>query len=357
MVAVHDDLYHSTFAARRKGLPGAAMELGMATIRFALVGSAREASPWLLRSLAKVGTFEAICDPAAEREAGQHDARWVFSELAALLREAEPQGVVIQRPVAERPRLIKECLAAGASALVLGPPGPAASCKRIETLVKLANRVVFAAPPIRFSPTMLLARKLVESGKLGAPISMTLHSVRPAPSGGPDGDSGAVPIDQVYEAVDLVSQLIGPIRRIQAIDHPEGVLAALAETTAAVPVSMVFHAARTTEAAGLELEIRSAEGTVLRIGRNLELFCGTDSRVEAARSVTIAACDPALELGYEGLVAQFARSMEGGQGGWGSAGAVPEVTMAAEGVLGAAARRRPISLKPAQTPAGAGSSD
>ena len=96
--------------------------------RLAFAGSPRSVSPWLLNAISRIGVFEAICGEDAEREITRFHARWAFeNDLTAMLKEAEPEGVVLASPLPERPRLIKECLTAGASVLVIGPPGTTAS--------------------------------------------------------------------------------------------------------------------------------------------------------------------------------------------------------------------------------------
>lgn len=321
----------------------------MPSVKIAFVGATREVSPWLLQSLGRIGTFEAICDKNAERDAAKLPARWAFSDLSLLLREAEPDGVVLHQPLGDRARLIKQCLAAGAGVLVTGAPGSAAACKRLASFSKLSGRFVLAAPAIRYSPTVLLARRLIESGKLGAPVSMTLHSTRRgSPRAGAE-DHGVVPSDQVFEAVDLIHQLIGPIQQVFAIVHSDGALVASVMTAPGVPISLVFHGSGPSEAVGLEMEVRAADGTRLHIDRNLQLLCGNGSRVDAARRVALAMADPAVELGYEGLMAEFRRHLEAGRTGLGLVGPVGTLVAATEAVLASAERRRPVVPKQPRT--------
>ncbi|MBN2560070.1 MAG: hypothetical protein JXQ75_03975 [Phycisphaerae bacterium] len=324
----------------------------MPPVKLAFVGSARDASPWLLSSLARVGTFEAICDEDADGGAARHHARWAFSDLATMLREAEPDGVVLHKPLGDRPRLIKQCLAAGAGVLVAGPPGGAAACKRLASFSKLSGQIILAAPAVRYSPAMLLARRLVESGKLGAPVSMTLQSTRRGSPRVDSEDRGAVPNDQVFEAVYVVHHLIGPIERAFAMEHEDGALVASAMTVPGVLVSMVFHASGPSEAVGIEVEIHAADGTRLQIDRGLQLLCGNGSRVDAAHRVALGTVEPAIELGYEGLAAEFRRHLEAGRSGSGLLGPVGAATAATEAVLGSAARGRPVAVKQAKPGSG-----
>ncbi len=57
----------------------------MPSVKLAFLGPARDVSPWLLQSLGRVGTLEAICNEDAERDAARFHARWAFSDLATLL--------------------------------------------------------------------------------------------------------------------------------------------------------------------------------------------------------------------------------------------------------------------------------
>ncbi len=320
----------------------------MPSARLAFVGPSREVSPWLLRSIARIGIFEAICEDHAEESAAQHHARWAFTDLASLLREAEPDGVILHQPLEDRTKMLKECLAAGAGVLVTGAPGTAATCKRLASFSKLSGRFILAAPPLRFAPAMMLAKRLVESGKFGVPLSMTLHSSRRGSPRLGTRDNAVVAHDQMFEAVDVVHQLIGPIHQVYAVAHADGALVASMMTTPGVPVSLVLHASGPPEAVGVEIVLRAADGTTLRIDRNLQLLSGNGSRVDAAHRVAMATVDPALELGYEGLIAEFGRHLLAGHRGAGLIGQVASVVAATEAVFASAARQRAV------TPRGAG---
>ncbi len=321
----------------------------MPSVKLAFVGSARDVSPWLLQSLGRVGTLEAICNEDAERDAARFHARWAFSDLATLLRETEPAGVVLHQPLELRARLIKQCLAAGAAVLVPGAPGSAGSCKRLGSLCKLSGRFVLAAPAVRFSPAVLLARRLVESGKLGPPISMTVHSTRRGATRTGSQDRGAVPSDQVFEAIDLIHHLIGPVQRVFAVAHDDGALVASLTAEQGVPVGLVFHGSGPAEAVGVEMEIRAADGTRLHMDRNQQLVCGNGSRVDVAHQVALPMADPAVELGYEGLLAEFRRCIQSGRAGLGLVGQVPATVAATEGLFASVARGRVVALKQVST--------
>ncbi|MCG8403803.1 MAG: hypothetical protein MI923_01265 [Phycisphaerales bacterium] len=313
--------------------------------RLAFAGSPRSVSPWLLHAISRIGIFEAICGEDAEREITRFQARWAFeSDLSAMLKEAEPDGVILACAPSERSRLIKECLTAGAGVLAIGAPGTMAACKRLAVFAKLAGRFVLSAPAIRFSPSLLMARRLIDSGKLGMPVSVSLNSTRRSST--PDSaDSGPMSFDQIFEAVDLVHHLTGSIQRGFAMTHPDGAMVVSASAGNQVPVSMVFHANGASDAVGIELEIRASDGTRLRIGRDGGLICANGPQVSASRQVTLAEVEPLQELGYEGLTAEFRRHLEAGRSSLGLIGPVMEVTAGTEAILASAAKGRAVTPK------------
>lgn len=321
----------------------------MSAPRFAFVGPTHAVSPWLMTSLAKVGTLEALSGETAERDAARFHARWTFPDLTTLLKEAEPTGVVLVQPLADRPRMVKECLSAGACVLVVGAPGKAATCNRLGLFAKLSGRSILAAPAMRFAPAMLLAKRLLDSGKVGTPISMTLRSTyRGAPRQGPD-DDGAVPADQVFEAADLVHHLLGPLRHVSAVAHGDGVLAGVGTSLSSAVVSFVLHASGPTEAVGIDLEVRGADGTFLQVDRDGRLLCANGSRIDAAHRSTLASADPAIELGYDGLAAEFRRLATMGRTGAGLVGPVSAVAATAEALLVSAVKGRGVTVRTGAT--------
>lgn len=317
----------------------------MSNPRLAFIGSVDAVSHWLLRSISRVGTFEAICDRNLTGAAEQYHARWTFDDSNAMLRETEPDGVVLACPLTQRARLIKHCLTSGAAVLVPGPPGTAGACKRIASFAKLSGRIVLAGSAIRVAPAVALAKRLLDSGQFGPPILMTLRSTRRGLRRSDAGDIGPVPIDQAFEAVELIHHLIGPVQRVFAVAHEDGPTVASAMTTPGVPVSIVFHPNGPTEAVGVEIEIRAADGGRLMIDTACQLSCRSGSKLLATRRTTMATADPAVELGDAALLGEFSRHLRATRAGAGLIGPVAAITASAQAVLASIARGRPTSPK------------
>jgi predicted dehydrogenase len=210
---------------------------------------------------------------------------------------------------------------------------------------KLSGRSILAASAIRFAPAILLAKRLLDSGKVGVPVSMSVSCTwRGSPRQGSD-DDGAVPADQVFETVDAVHFLLGPLAQVSAVVHDDGVLLATGTCLSSTVISLACFASGPAEAVGIELEIRGADGTILRVDRDARLICANGTRVDAAHRSTLASADPAVELGYEGLAAEFRRLATAGRGGAGLIGPVTAVVATTEAVLESAAKRRPVAVK------------
>lgn len=309
--------------------------------RFAFVGPTAAVSPHLLAALARVGTLEAVCDDQARRDAERFQARWTFDRLDQLLREAEPDGVVVVRPVSDRSRVIKQCLAAGAGVLVPGSPGGSKVVARIAAYARLTSRPVLAVPAIRYAPAIMMARRLAESGRIDRPLCLSIQSTRRGAANRTLDELGPVSVDQVFEAVFLATELAGPLTRVFAVSHSDGVVVIAAATARQTPVSIVLQSNGPSEAVGVELDLRGADGTRLFVDRGGGLICGNGSRIDAAHRPTLASSDPVQELGYEGLVREFARGLQG-QRGLDRAGFLASVVAGTQTALKSATAERPI---------------
>lgn len=318
----------------------------MSAFRIAFVGNVEAAPRWLPMAIRQRAVLEAVCGPDAESALRRHQARWAFDSVADLLRESPPDAVFIHLPLRERPAVIKQCLAAGVNVLLGGAPGPSSACRRIDSLARVSGRVVVAAPPSRYMPSMALARRLMESGRSAPPVSMMLEStLRGAPREDSD-DLGPVPIDQVFEAMDAVHHLVGPVRQVFAAGQEQGALAVTVMTSTGIPVSMLLHASGPADAVGLHIELRAADGGRMIVDRQGRLLHGVSGRPEAAHAVSLSAADPAVELGYAGLLSEFiGRLREGSLRRGGLLTPADSVAAAAEAVLASAARSRPVTFR------------
>jgi len=311
--------------------------------RLALVGDPRSISPWLLSAMTRVGRLEAICGPGAEECPLSVPVRWAFSDASRMLREAEPEGVVIQCPMRERAALIKQCLAAAARVLLTGIPAAAAMCRRLDSMGKVTGRAILAASAIRFSPAVRQAERLLESGRFGLPVSLAVRSSWPSSHRGPAPASPSpVDPDQVFEAVDLVFALLGGLRQVHASIHATGVLSALCNAENGANVLLECHSSGDPELDGVEIDLRAADGTWLRIDRAGHLTCARGSKVEAWHHPSAATADPAKELGYEGLLAEFRRTLVDHRGvSGGLLRPAPAVTATVEAIFASGQKNRP----------------
>lgn len=317
--------------------------------RLALVGSTHEVSPWLLHALRRHASFEAICDENPRRDAALQNARWTFTDIQSLLEESEPAGVVITLPPNYRHDVIKKCLPSGASVLTMGLPCKASRLGRLSLMAKLAGRSILASSPLRFAPVALLARRLIDSGKFGEPMSLSIQSTRRGAAREGLDDCGPIPSDQVFEAVDISQYLFGPITEVSCTTHDEGAAMIVGRTDRNLPFSMVLHASGPPEALGIDLEMRSLDGTIMRIGRGGSLSCGNGSRVDAMYRPGLANSDPIVELGYDGLIAEFARLVVAEPGGAREQDTLAAVVEACEAILTGCNTGRKISVKLAES--------
>lgn len=320
----------------------------MSLPRLAFIGPTHTVSPWLLQAVRRHGTLEALCDAHSERDAARFQARWTFTDVDALLREAEPDGVVLGAAQGARHRLIKQCLASGANVLLTSAPCSSGMANRLAILAKLSGRVVQASPAIIHCPAALLARRLLDSGRFGRTISLSLRSTRRGSPRDDFDDHGPVPVDQVFEAVSLIQFLLGPLRLVTAMAHGEGVLMAAGMSVENVPVSISLHASGPAEALGVDVEMRSQDGSILTMDRAGGLICRNGSRVDVCHQPSLAASDPVVELGFDALVSEFVRRSRPG-GASGLAGPVLPVLAGAEAILASAAKGRPAAPRVART--------
>jgi predicted dehydrogenase len=279
--------------------------------RLAFVGPPEMVSPWLLRAVGQTDAqFVAICaeDAArAERAAAEFHVRWPYQDLGTLLAEAQPHGVITAAPLSHRETIVRRCLAAGVSVLVIGlplpPPGRPPACGRA---------LLWGAAAPRFAPAGTLVRRMIESGKIGDVLSLTVslahwRSVRSVADA-----AWPVSPDLVFQAVDWIEDLVGPAQEVLARGHPDGSLMATLVCRRDVPVSLALHEHGPPERSGAALELRSTDGALLVLDREMRLACQNGTRTLASYTPALGASDPAVEFGYVGLIKEFLRRMSDG---------------------------------------------
>lgn len=310
--------------------------------RIAYVGHPDRVSPWLLRAIEQAATFEAICCPGAEDAARKFRARWSFDDLDAMFRETEPDGVVLAVGPADRPAIVKQCLSAGVSVLTPEAPGPSSACTRLATMAKLSGRAVLAASPARYSPAILLARRLIDSGRISMPVLAALHITRRGHAREDETDTGCIPSSLAFEAMDLVHHLFDGVDSVSCMPQEDAAVG-MVRTAGGVAISLVLHANGAADAEGMHLEIRGRDGSRIVVDADGRLLCGNNSRMHAAHRPTRLAADPCVEFGYAGLVDDFCRYLRLSRATPGMPGGVAAAVASAEALLASAGKGKPVS--------------
>ena len=250
-------------------------------------------------------SFVAICDDdaqRADRAAATYHARWPFHGFRTLLTEAQPQAVVLAAPLAQRADLVRRCLAQGVCTLVIGLP----VAPRPRWPVR-SGAFVWAASPLRFSPVGVLARRLIDSGKVSAWLGGSLSAAWPRNARQRAVQEWPVSPDHVFEAVDWIEHLCGPTRELFARAHPDGAVVATLVSNADVPVAVALHEHGSPDHAGMALELRGTDAERLCIAPDLRLTCAHGARIVAGYAPPWPSSDPSQELGYAGLLREFLR--------------------------------------------------
>lgn len=318
-------------------------------LRIAFAGSTDLASPWLLRALSRGDAqFVAVCESdegRAERAAADYRARWPHHDLAAMLAETRPQGVIVAAPWSQRPEIIRRCLAFGASVASVGLPALPA----LRAPKNLA--AVWSACPARFSPAGRLLERMVRSGRFGPMVSIALSAAQPRESREADDAAWPVSRDLLFDLCDLLLEIAGPPRELFSRGHPDGALHALAISRDDVPISLTVTQSGRPEGESMLLDIRGADGSRLTLDGDMQLKHETDRGVVRLHAPAFARSDPSLELGWLGWLNEFLLRCRAPRAGaaerltgsdWRPAAAVVDA------LLAGLTRRAPVS------PAGAG---
>ena len=167
-----------------------------------------------------------LCDPNAELLAKRQQEREIdqcITDSATLLREVQPQAVVIATPNVEHKKLILEAIAAGCHVICEKPLGMnLAETVEIYQAAKAAGVRHMNAFTYRFVPAMNYIRHLVHSGELGeirharfqrlqdwGPAAIGWRQYKALAGSGELGDMG-------IHRVDYAQDLLGPIAAVCA---------------------------------------------------------------------------------------------------------------------------------------------
>jgi len=324
---------------------GSTHPLGTLTVtppRIAYVGRPDRVSPWLLRAIEQTATFEAICSPEAGEAARRYHARWSFDDLDAMLGETQPDGVILAIGPANRPAIIKQCLSAGIAVLVPDAPGPSAACVRLANIARLSGRTLLAASPLRFAPAVLLARRLIDSGRISEPLLATLHLTRRGQAREDETDRGCIPHGLAFEAMDVIHHLFDGVEAVSCMPQEDAAVAVV-RAAGGVAISLMLQSNGAADAEGMTLEVRGRDGSRITIDADGRLLCGNGSRMHAAHRPTRLAADPCVEFGFTGMVEEFCRCLRLARSSSGMPGPAAAVTASAEALLASAAKGRPQS--------------
>jgi len=280
----------------------------MAAIKLAWAGSTAAAPGGLLSACANARAgFEGLFDPdaaAAEAAARRYGARWPFPSLAEMLREVEPDLVIVADHLDRRADLIRQCLRARASVLCVGAPAakPAAVTRLAQTAAR-ADRTVMIACGWRLSPAGVQARGLVEAGRIGEPLAVECSLVRPALAGLPAEAGLPVDRDLLLEAFDTASWLVGRPRAVYATSPADGMLAAVLGLGGRASATVWVHRAGETNATAGRLVVRGAEGRRLLIVDGCRLEARNAQALLAEYAPRLGAgAEPVVETGVQGTI-------------------------------------------------------
>ena len=321
------------------------------TIRLALVGDASGLPASLLHSIAAEDvSFEAICGPdpsRVEQAARAYGARWPFDDLDQMLREAEPDAVIVAAPIGERTALAKTCLRNKSAVLLLGAPGTTVTeCRALGQVARSANRQLMVGLAHRFSPTGTRARRLLESGRLGAAAAMNLTLAWPRRPDESIPEYAPLPFDLVFDAADRLRSCGLDPQRIWAVGRPYGHVSAIVLARDGVVADLALHHTGTPPSAGNRFEWRSEDGGLLVVENDVNLMCTRGSELVARHQPSLGlGDDPRIECGYAGMVSSFVAALRDRQGvPFGLPSAKGSVTLAA-GIFRAARTGRAVGFR------------
>ncbi|MDR5857322.1 Gfo/Idh/MocA family oxidoreductase [Caballeronia sp. LZ062] len=166
----------------------------------------------------------AVADPspASQAVAQTHGARW-FESIDAMLDAVHPDGVIVATPNAAHLEAGLACIARRVPALVEKPiTDTVEQARQLVDAARRADVPLVVGHQRRHSPILKRAREIVQSGRLGQPVSTnalaTFYKPEPyfeldwrrKPGGGP------VLINLIHD-IDMMRFLLGEIAEVQAL--------------------------------------------------------------------------------------------------------------------------------------------
>lgn len=166
----------------------------------------------------------AIADPSPQAEsfAREQGLRW-FADYRAMLDDARPEGAIVATPNATHVGVGLDCIARGVPVLMEKP-----IADTVEQARQLDNAAVEARVPLlvghhrRHNPILRRARDIVQSGRLGKPVTATALATFYKPDSYFDIEwrrregGGPVLINLIHD-IDMMRFLLGDIVEVQAL--------------------------------------------------------------------------------------------------------------------------------------------
>jgi UDP-N-acetyl-2-amino-2-deoxyglucuronate dehydrogenase len=210
-------------------MPAAPLPIVNRPVRCALVGCGRIAKTHLAALAQHPGAAEwvAVCDTDAHRRdtAAQATGAPAFATLTALLRQAEPDLVVLATPSGLHPRQAIEAAQAGCH--VMSEKPMATKWQEGMDMVEACRNAgvkLFVVKQNRLNPTLQRVKQAVDGGRFGRVVMATVNVFWTRPQsyydeapwrGRWDLDGGAF-MNQASHYVDMLEWLIGPVDNVHA---------------------------------------------------------------------------------------------------------------------------------------------
>lgn len=212
-----------------------------------------------LSHLVAMGVPACTADPmvsAAEALSLGSAAHYV--DFSVMLRQEKPDAAIIGLPTPMHRHSAIEALRAGCHVLVEKPLAlTVAECEAILAEARACGRRVMAGHVCRFMGQNVLAKEMLESGRLGRPLFLTAWRNVPTPKwsqGGWLGDkakSGGTVMDLMIHDIDLVQWFFGPAREGTLTERQGGAMAGSGFFHAAASLAFENGAAASLEAGHL----------------------------------------------------------------------------------------------------------